>query len=172
MIVTPEQAYKYALAKYPNFPSDWNITDSFTWNEAFLSETKIGCPTLNMFKTILKSALEFQKARNYIGKPFTITNWFRSQAHNQRLLDEYNMCLRKGIKCSHDKPAMHSAHTYGMAVDFNVSGMTPEQVRVKLLKGVKEGKLKLRIEAGRPAWTHIDIGQPYLNNYVWGLFQP
>ena len=36
----------------------------------------------------------------------------------------------------------------------------------------KIGKLHIRIEANRPTWVHMDTGSKYLNNYVWGLFNP
>jgi len=172
-IITPVEAHNYAVSHFPVFPEDWNITEHFSWNEVFKNELKeYGCPSLDIFNTLLKSFTEFEKARVYIGKPFSITNCFRSDAHNKLLLKRYTDAKAKKLPPPNDKPAMHSSHVYGMAIDFNVVGMTPAQVRAKLLEGVNKGKLHLRIEANRPTWSHIDTGNPFIKNYVWGMFNP
>lgn len=160
-IIKPEEAYAYALKNYPIFPPDWNISPHFTWNEVFVNELKIdGVPEFKIFQEATKLSIELEKIRNLLGKSMSVDCWFRSMAHNLR------------VKAQGYKPAMHSAHLYGMAVDFNVAGMTPSQVRALLALWVKQGKIHVRIEANTDGWVHSDIGSVYLNNYKWGIFSP
>lgn len=160
-IITPEQAYEYAKTHYPIFPNDWDISTHFKWKDVFKNETKEdGLPELEIFKSAVKLSLELEKIRLAIGKPMNIHCWYRSAKHNIRL------------KAQGYKPAMHSSHLYGMAADYDVSGMTPSQVRALLSLWVKQKKIKVRIEANTDGWVHCDIGNPYTNNYTWGVFNP
>jgi hypothetical protein len=160
-IITPEKAFQYAKKNYPSFPNDWFISPHFLWSEVFENEIKsYGCPPLNIFQTSLKSATEFEKIRNYLGKPMNTHCWFRSMQHN----------LDIKIK-QHLNPAMHSSHLYAMALDFDVTGMTIEEARTKILEGVKKGILRVRVEPRTATWIHCDIGNPYINDYKWGLIK-
>jgi uncharacterized protein YcbK (DUF882 family) len=161
MIITPEQAYEYAKTHYPLFPNDWFVSPHFKWNDVFKNETKQdGLPELKIFQVALKASIEFEKIRVLLGKGMNVHCWYRSMAHNLRL------------KAQGLKPAMHSAHLYGMALDYDVTGMTPSQVRALLTLWLKQGKIKVRVEANTDGWVHCDIGSVYLNNYTWGVFNP
>ena len=156
-IIDYKKAFEYAKLNYPEFPSDWCITPHFTWNEAFKNETKeYGLPAIEIFRQLTLVFAKLEDIRVKLNKPINVHCAFRSRKHNEVLKKQgYN-------------PAMHSSHLYGMAIDFDVQGMTMGAVRGFILK---EG-LKVRIEANTPNWTHIDIGNPYTNNYKWGVFQP
>ncbi len=160
-LINVDKAFAYAKLNYPLFPSDWYITDNFLWNEVFVNEKReYGVPSLETFYNINNSAKEFQKVRNYLKKVMNIHCWLRSKGHNKDL-------IRQGYK-----PALHSSHLYGMAIDFDVLGMTPSMVRAKLVEGVQKGILRIRIEANTPTWCHTDCGNKYSGNYKWGLFYP
>ena len=161
MIVTPEKAFEYAKAHYPIFPNDWDVSQHFTWNDVFKNEIKTyGCPPLNIFQVAAKSAIEFEKVRVYLEKPMNIHCWFRSMQHN----------LDIKIK-QHLNPAMHSSHLYAMAMDFDVTGMTIEAAREKILEGITKGMFHLRVEPNTATWVHTDTGNPYINDYKWGLIK-
>jgi hypothetical protein len=160
-IISAQQAFEYAKTNYPIFPSDWNISTHFTWNDVFKSELKTdGAPALEIFQNAVKMSVELEKIRIKIGKLMNVHCWFRSMAHNLRL------------KAQGYKPAMHSSHLYAMAVDYDIVGMTESAVRTILVEEVKKGNLKIRIEANTKGWVHNDVGNPYTKNYTWGIFNP
>lgn len=152
MFVAPLAAYKYCYAYGPKFPDNWYITNNFSWNEAFKNELKTdGYPLLEVFENVFNMAVILQKARTRIRKPFNIHCWVRQIPHNKRA----------------KSTALLSPHINGRAVDFDITGLSCEQGREKLL-GLK---LPIRIEAGTPTWIHVDIGNSYIKtDPVWGLF--
>lgn len=152
-IVTPLEAYEYCYDNGPLFPNEWHVTKNFTWNEVFTNEIKAdGYPMLEVFNNAYKLARVLQEARDKIGKAFNIHCWVRQIPHNKRA----------------GSTAKRSAHINGCAVDFDVTGLTPAQVRAKLL----ELDLPLRIEANTPTWVHVDTGNTYTNDFKYGIFQP
>ena len=152
-IVTPLEAYEYCYDHGPLFPNEWHVTQNFTWNEVFTNEIKAdGYPMLEVFNNAYKLARVLQEARSKIGKAFNIHCWVRQIPHNKRA----------------GSTAKRSAHINGCAVDFDVTGLTPAQVRAKLL----ELDLPLRIEANTPTWVHVDTGNTYTNDFKYGVFQP
>lgn len=160
-IITADQARQYAIVNFPSFPKDWYISPHFTWNEVFVNELrKYGVPSLAIFENAVKASKQFEKIRELLGLPMNVHCWFRSLLHNLALKEQ-------GLN-----PAMHSSHLYGLALDYDVPGMTMTQVRGKLLEAVKKQQLKIRIEANTAQWVHCDIGNPYTNDYNWGIFNP
>lgn len=150
-IVSALDAYTYAYDNYPVFPDSWYVTENFSWNEVFVNELKTdGIPMLEVFQNAAKLARVLQEARTKIGKPFNIHCWVRQIPHNKRA----------------GSTAKRSAHINGCAVDFDVTGMTPAEVRAKLLTL----DLPLRIEANTPTWIHVDTGNTYINAFTYGIF--
>lgn len=151
--VSAEEAYKHCYTHGPHFPENWHITLNFSWNEVFKNERKTdGRPTLEVFENAYALAVQLQKARTKLGRPFLVHCWVRQIPHNIRV----------------GSTAMFSPHINGRAVDFSITTLKPEQVREQLLKL----KLPIRIEAGTKTWVHVDIGNSYVDNYKWGLFYP
>ena len=152
--ISPQEAYLFCYNFGPAaFPNNWHITDNFTWQEVFVNESKAdGYPILEVFENAFELAKQLQVARTKMGRAFNIHCWVRQIPHNKRA----------------GSTARMSAHINGRAVDFDVAGLTPAQVRSKLL----EYNLPIRIEDKTPTWVHIDVGNKYTDDYKWGLFKP
>lgn len=101
--------------------------------------------------------------RTNLGKPMTINNWHVGGKFSQRGLRSnlgyifYSMFKKKKIYLS--------AHVMGKAVDFDVKGMTAEQVRMWIKGFHKDLPYKIRLEhkmnGKHISWTHLDV---YWNN--------
>ena len=159
--------YCYEKGNVAEIPSNWYITKNFTWQEAFINESKTdGVPFYDVFKRIQSSALVFQNIRNYINAPINVHCWYRSVEHNIRAY------IQSGFsKTEARTKARLGVHLYGTALDFHVTGMSDEKLRQKILQGIGEGKFKVRIEADTHGWVHVDCGNPFITNgYNWGLF--
>lgn len=149
MIVSPKQAYLYAYDNGVVFPSDWHITENFTWNEVFKNEVlSDGIPMFEVFDNAKKIADIIQELRDEIKLPIIIHCWVRQPKHNKRV---------RGGKLS--------AHLNGLAIDFHVNNLTCEQVRAV----IKSMKLPVRIEADTVGWVHIDLSS-YVENFKEGMF--
>lgn len=89
--------------------------------------------------------------RDNIGKPMTINTWHRSGTFTQRGL-RCNKC-----KLVRDKKVPYiSAHVQGKAVDFDVLGMTADQVRRWLKDHANQLPHPIRVE-DKVSWVHIDV---------------
>lgn len=151
--ISADEAYNYCYDHGPLFPDNWYVTNNFSWNEVFKNEIKAdGIPILEVFQNASKTARVLQLARTKIGRPFNIHCWVRQIPHNKRA----------------GSTAKRSPHINGCAVDFSVTGLSPEQVRARLLKL----DLPLRIEDGTPTWVHVDTGNEYIGAFTYGLFKP
>lgn len=149
MIVSPKQAYLYAYDNGVVFPSDWYITENFTWNEVFKNEKlSDGIPILEVFENALKLAVYLQEIREEIKLPINVHCWVRQPKHNKRVA---------GAKLS--------AHLNGLAIDFDVKNMTSEQTRAY----IKAMRLPVRVEAETDGWVHIDLSS-YIKDFRTGLF--
>lgn len=95
--------------------------------------------------------------REKIGKPIVVNNWASGGQHTQRGY-RCNLCPIPKEKTSLEKLYM-SAHCQGMAVDFNVVGMSVAETH----RWLKENQIFLphaiRLESQRsaPTWIHIDM---------------
>lgn len=151
MFVDPLDAYLYAYDYGLTFPSDWKITNNFTWNEVFVNErSSDGIPILEVFENAFQTAGALQKIRTKLNSPIIVHCWVRQIPHNKRA----------------GSSAKRSPHINGRAVDFHINGMPDEEVRKKILAL----KLPVRIEKNTKGWVHIDIGNSYIKDYKWGLF--
>lgn len=100
--------------------------------------------------------------REYFNKPMTINNWFLGGEFTLRGFRPKNCPIG----------AVNSRHKFGDAIDFDIEGMTAEQVRQEILKNQKNTAFKYitRMENG-VNWVHIDLKPiPDFKNII--LFDP
>jgi len=94
--------------------------------------------------------------RQELGVPISVNNWFYGGNFTQRGL-RHNM---SPLVSSKDKLYL-SAHIFGKAVDFDVSGMTAVEVRKWIVDNPQKFPYKIRLErnlGGKPiTWVHLDI---------------
>lgn len=94
--------------------------------------------------------------RQELDVPISINNWFYGGNFTQRGL-RHNM---SPLVSSKDRLYL-SAHIFGKAVDFDVSGMTAVEVRKWIVDNPQKFPYKIRLErnlGGKPiTWVHLDI---------------
>ena len=94
--------------------------------------------------------------RQELDSPISINNWFYGGNFTQRGL-RHNM---SPLVASKDRLYL-SAHIFGKAVDFDVSGMTSVEVRKWIVDNPQKFPHKIRLErnlGGKPiGWVHLDI---------------
>lgn len=151
VIKTPKEAYEYAYTHNTlTFPSDWYIIKNFKWNEVFVNETaNDGLPMYEVYENALKIAVYLQQIRTNINAPINVHCWVRQIRHNKRV----------------GSTAKYSAHINGLAVDFDIQGISSSQSRSLILAM----KLPIRIEANTNGWVHIDQNS-YVKPFKTGLF--
>ena len=107
--------------------------------------------------------------REAINKPITINTWHKGGRFSQRgLRTNIGQIVRKKTQ----RGVLYlSAHTMGKAVDFDVKGMTAEQVRAWLKSNIKILPYKIRLEhkmRGKPiGWVHLDVFSKETNNKIY-----
>lgn len=95
------------------------------------------------------------RIRQAINKPMYINNWQIGGNLKERGL-RCNLCNIVDAKTASRIPYI-SPHIQGKAVDFNVSGMTPDQVQKWLMNNKHLLTHPIRLELNTPTWTHIDV---------------
>lgn len=92
--------------------------------------------------------------REHFNKPVIVNNWcFGGNLH------------QRGLRANKDEMVVNkkdyyiSQHCLGKAVDFNVKGMTAQEVYEEILKSKDKFYLISRIEniKNTPTWIHIDV---------------
>jgi len=99
--------------------------------------------------------------RDEINNPVYVNNWYWGGPRTQRGV-RCNMC-----QIVKDKTTLYtSAHIFGCAIDFNVKGYTPNQVREWLDANIyifflqfPQYTAKVRLESSKYAttWVHVDF---------------
>lgn len=102
--------------------------------------------------------------REELDKPVYINNWYWGGGKSQRGL-RCNLCAI--VKNKTSKNTLYvSGHVVGAAIDFNVKGMTSDEVRTWVIENIDRFYnafpmyiRKCRIEDKRfaPTWCHIDF---------------
>ena len=99
------------------------------------------------------------RVREMIDKPITINNWHVGGGFTQRGLRD-NMTPIYRDKTLNKKLYL-SGHVLGMAVDFDVKGMTANEVRVWLVDNADSLPFKIRLENKLNGkyinWVHLDV---------------
>lgn len=91
--------------------------------------------------------------RERIGKPIIVNNWATGGQYSQRGL-RCTRCILVIEKVDLRKVYL-SAHIQGKAVDFNVVGMTAEEVRDWIIEHADELPYPVRLERD-VTWVHMD----------------
>ena len=91
--------------------------------------------------------------RTFFNKPVIINDWHRGGQLQYRCFRDQETNV--GAKLSQ--------HRMGRAMDFNISGMTPQEVYSAILANsgafMKAGLTSMEDISATPTWTHIDIRQ-------------
>ena len=131
-----------------------------TYKPKNFSLEELVCP--HVFKTHGQRAWAFfderiletlQTIRELIGKPITVNNWSRGGQFSQR------GCRCTACQIIKEKSAANksyvSAHILFRAFDFDVEGMTAQQVRDFIVTNQDKLPHPIRLEGG-VNWVHID----------------
>lgn len=94
--------------------------------------------------------------REGLGKPIVVNNWAKGGQYSQRGL-RCTRCILVIEKVDLRKVYL-SAHIQGKAVDFNVVGMTAEEVRQWIVDHADELPYPARLERS-VSWIHMDTRQ-------------
>ena len=89
--------------------------------------------------------------RETLGRPMTANNWKAGGQFSQR-----GYRTNDDQVCKAQKFVPGSAHFKGKALDFDVKGMTAEQVRKWLFDNQEEAPVRFRVEKG-VNWVHVDV---------------
>lgn len=102
-----------------------HISPNFLWLETVCRDGTYPPPEL--YANVDKVVGLAEAVRLYFGnKPMNVTSWYRSAAHNERLKKEAIAAGRSG------NVAKNSQHLYGLAVDFNITGVPLKEVQDEL----------------------------------------
>lgn len=93
--------------------------------------------------------------REWFGKPIVINNWHQGLIEILKL-DTFD---QRGFRLKPIGNATYSQHLFGRAIDFNIVGVSDEEVqhRIRVNAG-KEAALRFvtRMEQNTVGWTHVD----------------
>ena len=89
--------------------------------------------------------------RESLGRPMFANNWAIGGQFSQR-----GYRTNDDPVCKVHKFATGSAHFKGKALDFDVKGMTAEQVRKWLYENQESAPVRFRVEKG-VNWVHVDV---------------
>lgn len=97
----------------------------------------------------LKVVYLAQDIRSYFDKPITINNWINNGNFNFRGFRPHYY--------SEKKSSIASQHRFGRALDFDIKGISAEEVREQLIK-YRDNKFKdLTGLEMSVRWVHIDV---------------
>lgn len=102
-----------------------------------------------------KIVVTIDQIRRMLNKPITINNWYEGGQFSQRGL-RCNTCSLIKEKTLKNQLYL-SAHVLGMAVDFNVHGMTDGEVAVWIAYNKDKLPYNMRLERDTVGWTHLDV---------------
>lgn len=119
------------------------ITNNFSLEELIFSDYAIrnnidNTPPPDVLFNLKYLAVRLEQCRIAIGLPIRITSGYRCKE------------LNDGVN-----GASNSAHTYGLAADINVPGMSALKVTQELIPFIKYIKIDQLIYEG--TWTHIGL---------------
>lgn len=103
--------------------------------------------------------------RERINRPIFVNNWDMGGNLSQRGL-RCNCCALVKEKTNLEKVYM-TAHSQGMGVDFNVQGMTTDEVHLWLTSNAKHLPHPIRVEINTTTWIHIDVRSDGRQKLTW-----
>lgn len=113
---------------------------------------RMGENALTLFTEGIKESLD--NVREFLGRALLVNNWHRGGPYRWRGLRTPERCIELG--------APHSEHRYDHthlvdAIDFDVSGLSAESARAKILAD-QDNPLLLHINRleGNIRWVHMD----------------
>jgi hypothetical protein len=92
--------------------------------------------------------------RMELGKPIYANRWHKEKNLSQRGLRENTCSIVKGKTISGDMYL--SAHVFGQALDFDVKGMSADEVRDRIVGMADLLPYPIRLEAD-VNWVHLDV---------------
>lgn len=99
--------------------------------------------------------------REYFGKPITINDWYRGGHFNYRGYRPPNCKIG----------AKNSMHKKGHAVDFNVLGLTSNEVNDTIKKDEElfymMGFRRMENKLDSTTWTHLDTKETFEENTIY-----
>lgn len=126
----------------------------FTWSEAlYLHDWQVHVvPEYpDVMQAIKIQALKMDEIRNFLNRPITIDSWYRPIVYNESI-----------------SGAKRSAHLFGMACDFTVKGLAPNEVRAALAPRLVEFNIRME-NLPDSNWVHVDANctknMPIENRY-------
>ena len=92
--------------------------------------------------------------REHFNRPITVNNWLWGGNLQQR-----GLRANKDELVANKKDYYISQHCLGKAVDFNVKGLSAQEVYDEILRNIEKFYLISRIEniKDTPTWVHIDV---------------
>ena len=92
--------------------------------------------------------------REHFNKPIIVNNWLWGGNLQQR-----GLRANKDELVANKKDYYISQHCLGKAVDFNVKGLSAQEVYDEILRNIEKFYLISRIEniKDTPTWVHIDV---------------
>jgi hypothetical protein len=92
--------------------------------------------------------------REELSKPISVNGWYFGKSYSQRGLRENTGSI---VKEKTLKGKMYlSAHVFGQALDFDVKGLSAEEVRNRLKAMADRLPHAIRLEA-KVNWVHLDV---------------
>ncbi len=106
--------------------------------------------------------------RENLGRSITVNTWHNKGKFSQRGL---RTIVQQIVKQKFSRGKLYlSAHLFGKAADFDVSGMSASEVRLWIIDNAHLFPYKIRLEAG-VNWVHLDVIYETKNPKVY-LFAP
>lgn len=116
------------------------------------NNTRLRAMAWDFFDPRLLETLLF--IREKIGLPIFVNNWYVGGSLSQRGL-RCNVCALVAEKTRLEKPYI-TPHLQGIAIDFDVDGMTAQTVRDWLEQNKALLPYPIRVESN-VSWVHIDL---------------
>lgn len=112
----------------------------FSWAEALWLPKVMAyaAPDDLQMSNIMKLARALDVVRDHFGRPISVDSWLRPQKYNELI-----------------GGASKSQHMIGAAIDFDVVGLSADEVRSVLT--VNSNIWPYRGELGTPTWVHLDL---------------
>lgn len=136
------------------------ISDHFTVHEAtWLPSWSIyHTPSEDEKTNILNTVSKMELIRAYVNAPINVHVWIRPS-----IVNNPNSSYNGQNYNEYVGGASNSAHITGLAVDFDVQGISCGDIKAKLL--IKLQEFNIRCESDTTNWVHIDLYPANPNRY-------